>query len=99
MLGVLSLLRPSTTQTRLFTWTLPVDVVQWRGQEEGLYTLWVQKQPGTSGHPLTVRVRLPEGSTLVEATPLSKSLDERWVEYQTMLDQDRQFRLVFERLP
>jgi hypothetical protein len=95
-LEVLGLVPPSTVQTRSFTWTLPIDVVEWRGYE-GWYSLQVQKQPGTSGHPLTVQVRLPEESILVEAVPEPTTADEAKVVYQIALDQDREFKLRFRR--
>ncbi len=96
--GVLGLLPPSATQTRLFTWTLPEDVVQW-DNDEGWYSLRVQKQPGASAHPLTVRVRLPEESVLLDATPKPTAAEEGWVIYRTALDRDREFRLHFRRQP
>jgi hypothetical protein len=94
--GVLGLVQPATVQTRHFTWTLPANVVEWSGNE-GRYTLRVQKQPGTAGHPLTVRVRLPAQSTLLEAVPRPKTVTEEWVIYRTELTQDRTFELRFRR--
>lgn len=93
--GVLGLLAPSESQVRSFTWTLPPGMVQWEARR-GRYTLWVQKQPGTLGHPLTVRVRLPEGSTLLEVMPEPPVMEGDWVVYQTVLDRDRAFELYFE---
>ncbi|MFO7743371.1 MAG: DUF4012 domain-containing protein [Anaerolineae bacterium] len=102
--GVLGLIPPGTTQTRRLTWTLPSDVVEWEG-EEGRYSLLVQKQPGTEGHALTVRVRLPEESTLVKMVPPSPNLsppggrgmEEGEVVYDAILDRDLEFELVFRR--
>ena len=94
--AVLGLLPPSATQTRFFTWTIPADVVQWQG-DEGWYSLRVQKQPGTAGHPLSVRVRLPEGSVLLDATPGPSAVEGGWVIYQTTLERDREFLLHFRR--
>jgi hypothetical protein len=96
--GVLGLLRPSSTQERVFTWTLPIDVVQWQ-EDEGQYTLRVQKQPGTMGHQLTVRVRLPEGGELVETAPKPANAQGEWIVYRTTLDRDREFNLRFGRQP
>lgn len=97
-LGVLGLLPPSTTQTRHFTWTLPSNMVKWQAND-GWYALRVQKQPGAPGHPLTVRVRLPEESALVEAVPQPAAVREGWVIYRTALDRDREFRLYLRRQP
>lgn len=95
-LAVLALLPPSTTQVRSFTWTLSPDVVQWEG-DEGWYALRVQKQPGTRGHMLTVRVRLPEGGVLSDAAPDPSAVEEGWVGYRVRLDRDQEFELHFRR--
>jgi hypothetical protein len=97
-LGVLGVLPPSTSQKRYFFWTLPQDVVQWEG-DEGRYSLWVQKQPGTVGHPLTVQVRLPEENVLVDAAPQPTAATGEWVIYRTTLERDREFSLHFKRQP
>jgi hypothetical protein len=75
---------------------LPTSVVRWQGNE-GWYTLRVQKQPGTDGHPLAVQVRLPTGSSLLDATPGAQVLAGYWVVYQTTLDRDRVFQLHWRR--
>ena len=97
-LGVLGVLSPTTSQTRHFFWTLPKDVVEW-DNDEGWYSLRVQKQPGTTGHPLTVQVRLPEGSSLVDAVPQPTTVAGSWVIYRAALDRDKEFRLHFRRQP
>ncbi|MEE8391598.1 MAG: DUF4012 domain-containing protein [Anaerolineae bacterium] len=97
-LGVMGVLSPSTSQTRYFTWTLPADVVEWEN-DEGWYSLRVQKQAGTIGHPLTVQIRLPERSVLVDATPQPTAVAGGWVIYQTALDRDREFSLYFRKQP
>jgi hypothetical protein len=94
--GVLNLLPPDTSQTRRFTWTLPSDVVQW-GDGEGRYSLRVQKQPGTRGHPLTVRVRLPSGAQRLDVTPEPTSTGSGGIVYRTSLDRDRRFSIRFRR--
>jgi hypothetical protein len=95
---VLGLLRPSLTQERVFTWTLPIDMVQWQ-EDEGQYSLRVQKQPGTLGHQLTVRVRLPEGGELIETAPKPATAQGEWITYRTTLNRDREFSLRFGRQP
>jgi hypothetical protein len=96
--GVLGLLSTAASQTRSFTWTLPTDVVEWRG-DEGWYTLRVPKQPGTAAHPLSVRVRMPGDSVFLDATPTPTSVEAGWITYRTVLDQDRDFTLHFRRMP
>jgi hypothetical protein len=95
--AVLGVLPPSQTQTRSFTWTLPEDVVQWT-DDEGVYTLHVQKQPGTRAYPLTVRIRLPEEHELVSAEPQPTLAEKGWVVYQISLDRDQRFVLKFRKM-
>ena len=97
-LGVLGVLSPSTSQTRHFFWTLPKDVVELT-DDEGWYSLRVQKQPGTTGHPLTVQIRLPEGSVLVNATPQPTAVTREWVIYRVALERDWEFSLRFRKQP
>jgi hypothetical protein len=96
--AVLGLLPPSETQTRSFTWTLPADVVQWDANE-GTYLVRVQKQPGTRGYPLTIRVRLPDKGVFLNAAPEPSAMEESWTAYETRLDRDREFELRFRREP
>ena len=94
--AALDVLPPASTHTRVFTWTLPVGVIQW-DQGEGSYTLRVQKQPGSRNRQLSVRVRVPEGSTLLGTSPEVQGLEGEWVIYRTTLDRDRDFQLRFRR--
>jgi hypothetical protein len=92
--GVLNLLPPATRQTRRFTWTLPQDVVEWEDGQRG-YTLRVQKQPGTRGHPLTVRIQLPMGAERIDAAPEPALVESGRIVYRTSLDRDRQFSIRY----
>jgi len=92
----LLLLPPGTAQTRSFTWELPEDVVAWHG-DEGTYTLRVQKQPGTVGHPLRVRVHLGDGLTLLSASPTPVAVDGSALMFQMLLDRDREITVRFRR--
>jgi hypothetical protein len=93
---VMAVLPTAATQTRAFMWALPPNVVKWE-ESDGWYLLHVQKQPGTLGHPLTVRVRLPEKSTLVEAMPEQIVWEGEWLVYQATLERDQDIRLHFRR--
>jgi hypothetical protein len=44
-----------------------------------------------------VRVRLPEGTVLLDAVPDPLTVEEGWIVYQTTLDRDREFELHFRR--
>jgi Protein of unknown function (DUF4012) len=93
---VMSVLPTATTQTRAFTWTLPPSIVR-VNQSEGWYSLRVYKQPGTLGHALTVQVRLPEASTLLDALPEQITQNGAWVILQTTLDRDQNLTLHWRR--
>jgi hypothetical protein len=94
--GAMSVMAPGDVETRKFTWTLPPDVVAWDGAR-GRYILKVQKQPGKRAHALTVRVRLPQGATPVDAAPSSASVGDGEVVYRAVLDRDLTFELEFRR--
>lgn len=97
-LEALLLIHPATQQVRSFTWELPDEVVSWQG-DEGTYTLRVQKQPGTSGHPLQVRIRLGDDVTLLTADPPPSAVDGPVLVFATRLDRDREFHIRFRRRP
>ena len=92
--GVLAVLAPGTAQTRSYTLTLPAGAVQWQGKD-GLYALRVQKQPGAPPRPLNLRVRLPDQSTLLDATPAPGSRQNGWLVYQLTLDRDQDVHIRF----
>ncbi len=93
-LETLLLLPPGAVQTRSFTWELPESGVVWEG-DEGTYTLRVQKQPGTVGHSLRIRIRLPDGVSLVAADPSPSAINGAILIFETRLDRDREFSLRF----
>ncbi len=93
-LETLLLLPPGAVQTRSFTWELPERVVARQG-DEGTYRLRVQKQPGTVGHPLRIRIRLPDGASLAAADPFPSAIDGAVLIFETRLDRDREFFLRF----
>jgi hypothetical protein len=59
------------------------------------YRLVVQKQPGARSIPLTVRVDLPEGATVIEASDGAQIEGER-VRFQTDLAGDVELRVLYE---
>jgi hypothetical protein len=97
VVATLLVIPPGAVQARSFAWTLSPTALRWEG-EKGCYTLRVPKQPGTTGHPLRVRVRFPPDWVLEEAEPVPAAVAEGHVEFQTRLDQDRGFRACFRRV-
>jgi hypothetical protein len=94
--GVVAVLAPGTTQTRSYTLTLPPGAVQWQG-EEGHYGLRIQKQPGAPPRPFSLRVKLPDQSTLLDSTPAPASQQNGWLVYQLTLDRDQDVEIRFRR--
>jgi hypothetical protein len=98
-LEALTLLPPATTLTRFFTLTLPVGVVQ---EQDGaaLYTLRLVKQPGAAPYPVTLRVRLPAGAVLLDATHKpAHTAGDGWQAYRLTLDRDLVFHLRWRTAP
>lgn len=93
-LETLLLLPPGTVQARSFTWALPEEVVAWQGDKR-TYRLRVQKQPGTAGHPLWIRIRLPAGASLEAVDPPPSAREGNILVFETRLDRDREFILRF----
>jgi hypothetical protein len=95
-MGVMGLLPLGETRDRYLRWELPSDVLKWNG-DRGKYSLTIQKQPGTLGSELEIRVRLPQNSTLTDAEPKASMKGGEQVVYHTTLDRDRQIALQFRR--
>jgi len=98
--GVLSsffVLPQQAERQTVFRYRLPAAVLA-RDAQGWHYHLALQKQPGTDGLPVRVRVRPPEGATLISATaPATKEVDGT-LSFNLVLDQDRQLDVTF-RMP
>ena len=75
------------SKTFTFRYKLPAGVVAADGSR-ATYTLYLQKQSGTLGHPYTVRVHLPEGARLEEMTPAPLLLSGGVAEVLGRLEED-----------
>lgn len=96
MLGNLFILTPGANKQIRQHYLLP-DSIQKVGNRS-YYRLLVQKQPGTRGHSLTVRITLPQGAALVTSRPAADSvyeLRETVVEFRVQLVTDQAFEVVF----
>jgi hypothetical protein len=89
-------LQPGETQTTAYHYQLPSAVVEWRGNE-GTYRLRVQKQAGASGYPLTVRVLLPAGATMLPGSSVGAKVAGGAVTYSLLLDRDQEIVVYFRR--
>jgi hypothetical protein len=59
------------------------------------YRLVIQKQPGARAEPLTIRIDLPEGASVIEATEGAVVEGDR-VRYETTLVTDLELRVRYE---
>ena len=77
--GTLILVPISASVETDFQFALPASVVQASADNKSqVYTLHVQKQPGTLAIPINICVRLPAGAALVNATTGGKFDAGQW---------------------
>jgi hypothetical protein len=89
------LLIPPGNANLTYQWEVPGAAVQ--DGDAWVYTLTIQKQPGMLPEPFSLRVALPEGATLVEASDGAEVTDGR-VTFTTTLTTDLQLTIRY-RLP
>jgi hypothetical protein len=74
---------------------LPLDIIKVQsGSNQLVYHLKVQKQPGTLAVPITIRVHLANNA-MIETTPAGAVIQGHNILYQTNLDTDFEFEVVF----
>ena len=79
-------------QTR-FDYDLPSIVKEGEGNQE--YSLIVQKQSGTDALPVKVVLTLPPGSRLISANPQPTSVSDNSLQFDMVLDADREIQVVY----
>ena len=79
-----------------YLWTVPQAAVQTDAGWE--YRLVIQKQPGARTSPIKVRIELPAGATLLEASDGLQANGERLL-YEGELDTDLELRVLYELPP
>lgn len=91
--GAFISVEPSETRTLSFEYVLPENIQE--QIENGLYKLFVQKQAGTFGHPLTLR--LDFGKKIKSANPAEESKEWGDAVYKLQIDLsiDREFEVKF----
>jgi hypothetical protein len=87
------LVRPTETVETRFEYVLPGHVVQVSARE-AVYTLHMQKQPGTSATPIHVQIVLPVGTQLGSSEPKPASYAGSVVEYDLTLLRDQMVRVI-----
>jgi hypothetical protein len=93
--GTLQVLLGGQSLPVSFQFALPADILQAEsGPDQMAYHLKVQKQPGTSAVPITIRVHLPKGA-LIETTPAGAVVEDDNILYETNLRKDIEFEVIF----
>ena len=93
--GTLQVLLGGQSLPVSFQFALPADILKvGPGSDQMTYRLKVQKQPGTSAVPITIRVHLPKGA-LIEKTPSGAVVEDDNILYLTDLRKDIEFEVIF----
>lgn len=74
---------------------LPASVIRRDNNGNLVYSLKIQKQPGTVGVPITIRLHLPNGATVL-ALPPGAVVENLNILFQTALVTDLQLEFVFQ---
>jgi len=91
--GTFIVVLPQDKRELSFTYRLPVDIKQ--KFEQGLYSLYVQKQSGTIAHGLTLELDFDK--TIIAARPevIPSTVGDNQYQYETDLRVDRLFEVQF----
>jgi hypothetical protein len=93
--GTLQVLLGGQSLPVSFQFALPADILKVEaGSDRITYHLKVQKQPGTSAVPITIRAHLPKGA-IIETTSAGAVIEGSDILYQTDLREDIEFEVVF----
>jgi hypothetical protein len=87
---------PPGTTTLTYRWTTPIVVTAEGGRDR--YRLVIQKQPGTPSDPITVRITLPPGATLVSSSP-GLTVSGSTLTLTTVMDGDQVVDLSYTPAP
>lgn len=94
VLGQFFVVAYGQTVTTTLTYDLPT-IVQAKNKQR-LYTLLVQKQPGTQGTSLTLALTLPPGAKFISATPAPSQIVGERLLFAGELNTDFQVEVIYE---
>jgi hypothetical protein len=93
--GTLQVLPGGESLSASFQFALPADIPGVDpGSGQTTYRLKVQKQPGTSAVPITIRVHLPKNAS-IETSQSGAVIQDNNIMYETNLRTDIEFEVVF----
>jgi hypothetical protein len=77
-----------------FRFRLPASVISQSDTGQMVYRLKIQKQPGTQGVPITIRVHLPNGAT-IQTVPPGAVVQDQNILFQSALVTDLELEFFF----
>lgn len=86
-------IEPGDSKTLIFEYRLSEKIK--KDYEDGLYRLFVQKQPGTSGHNLKINLNFNQSIKSYHSEILPEKLDKKSIDWNTDLRVDREFDIKF----
>lgn len=93
--GTLMVVPGESTLSLAFSYGLPQQVLQEdKGDGQYVYKLTIEKQPGTSSIPITIRIHLPRNAT-INSSPKDSIIQENHIMIQTNLRVDRNILVNF----
>jgi len=93
--GLMILTRGASVSGSLLYLLPPEEVLSRQAEEQIVYELLIQKQPGVSPYPLKVTIDLPDDRDVIFVEPEPTYYDPTVVYYDRYFDRDLQVRLVF----
>jgi hypothetical protein len=92
--GTLMVVPGSESLTTSFRFALPAGIIIQPAQNQFIYQLKIQKQPGTQAVPFTLRVHLPKNAS-IQTGSKGTVMQEMSALYQANLQTDIEFRISF----
>jgi hypothetical protein len=92
--GTMMVVPGSESLTTVMQYSLPATTIQQPGPNQFIYTLHLQKQPGTLAIPVVLRVHLP-GSAAIDQAPEGAVVQNNSLLIQTDLQVDRTIEVRF----
>jgi hypothetical protein len=92
--GALKVVPGGETLSTSFRFALPTSVISQSDTGQMVYHLKIQKQPGTLGLPITIRLHLPNGAT-IQAFPPGATIQDQNILLQTRLVTDLELEFTF----
>jgi len=92
--GTLKVVPGGESLSTSFRFALPASVISLSDTGQLTYHLKIQKQPGTLGVPITIRIHLPNGAT-IQAIPSKAVIQDQNILLQTTLTTDLELEFIF----